>query len=733
MTSTTRAASPQRARATETKDTYVVGKLREMYRAFPVAEQHRKQLRRIDCDITFVRAVRASDFENGSLRQTYRDSFLCLVRLGERLEHQFSIFKEIPLIYSPHEDLQGRYIKNLDLLFDLLPEDRSSIDRSVVLIYARNVHTQQVESISDSRTRLVLLPDLPEIGDNTGESQADNGTNIIMSRITGTLYSTDLYAQKTPVTQDQFFGRAQTLKEIRANIKNGQISGVFGLRKSGKTSILKQLDITAPDDQCYVYYDLEKCDSPKYGRPIPNLLISLADLVRDHLKKKGAWVAGVASFIDKSRAASEYATVDNFQRMMNETLKNRRNVTITLVLCLDEIEHLLPYDVDSMPLGANQDEIARFFGLLRALMQENPNFSFILAGITGYAFEKSQVYGRSNPLFQLSAPIWLSSLTLEDSSTLLRKIGARQGMTWSDEAIDLAWQESGGHPLFLRKIASMAFSSLDPARLDTARVTRQDVALHIADFQSVSASVANQILAHYFEFYREDQEILELNWDKEASQREIRETFPDSIQRVLDLGLVASEGSGFTPMPLLKMGAPGLLAQRRSLHPITAARVHELVSAGENNEVEFKESFSVPLSNPSVPEKEIQWSALRAVLGFSNAEGGTLLIGVRDNGTVVGLAPDISKYGSADTLIRRVNDLIERHVSKAFLTTNCRLDLIVDPADGNQVLAIQVLRSTEAIFLSKQLVQKSNTDSVYVRVNSQTNELKGKEILAFSR
>lgn len=704
-----------------------------MCREFPVAEQHRRQLRRIDSDITFVRQVLDRDFDNGSLRQTYRGTYLCLVRLGERLEHQFSIYKEIPLVYSPYEDLQSRYIKNLHLLFALLPDDRSSIDMSVVLFYAKNAHIQQVESLSSSRNRLVLLPDPSTSGVEGGDSQADDGTSTIMARITNSIYSTDLYAQKTPVTGDQFFGRTEALKEIRANVKNGQISGVFGLRKSGKTSLLKELDITAPADQCYIYYDLEKCDSPKYGRPIPELLASLADLIREHLKKKKAWVAGVADFVDKSRTISGYATVDNFHRMMNETLKNKRNVSTTLVLCLDEIEHLLPYDMDSVPLGQSQDEIARFFGLLRALMQENPNFNFIIAGITGYAFEKSQVYGRSNPLFQLSAPIWLSSLTLADSSKLLQDVGLRQGMTWSEEAAELTWQESGGHPLLLRDLASRTFSSLNPARLDTAHITAQDVQRRVESFRSASTGVAGEILAHYFQFYPDDKEVLELAWNENVSERDIRDSFGDSVQRLIDLGLVTSEESEFLPMPLLRMGEPNLIANHLSIRPITDREVHELASAGENNEVEFKESFMVPLHNGSVPAKEIQWAALRAILGFANAYGGTLLIGIRDDGTVAGLAPDIDRSGSADSLIRKVNQAIEEHITKSFLSANCRIDLVTLPDEGAQVLVVQVLRSRDLIFLSREIGSKSSTGVLYVRVNSQTSQLTGKDILDYRR
>lgn len=69
----------------------------------------------------------------------------------------------------------------------------------------------------------------------------------------------------------------------------------------------------------------------------------------------------------------------------------------------------------------------------------------------------------------------------------------------------------------------------------------------------------------------------------------------------------------------------------------------EVINLGrESGEVEFKTSIVYPV-NRSLPDMKQQSEViLRAIAGFLNANGGTLYIGVADNGNVTGLANDYS-------------------------------------------------------------------------------------------
>lgn len=63
----------------------------------------------------------------------------------------------------------------------------------------------------------------------------------------------------------------------------------------------------------------------------------------------------------------------------------------------------------------------------------------------------------------------------------------------------------------------------------------------------------------------------------------------------------------------------------------TEARVEALVEAGESPEVEFKGTLRTNLHSKTQDERVV-WSMLRTITGFLNNNGGTLIVGVMDDG-----------------------------------------------------------------------------------------------------
>lgn len=74
--------------------------------------------------------------------------------------------------------------------------------------------------------------------------------------------------------------------------------------------------------------------------------------------------------------------------------------------------------------------------------------------------------------------------------------------------------------------------------------------------------------------------------------------------------------------------------------PPTVTSIDELIAQGESLEVEFKSS-AFHSFKPEVPEKVITGSIIKTVAAFLNTEGGTLLVGVADDGTALGVDSDL--------------------------------------------------------------------------------------------
>ena len=81
--------------------------------------------------------------------------------------------------------------------------------------------------------------------------------------------------------------------------------------------------------------------------------------------------------------------------------------------------------------------------------------------------------------------------------------------------------------------------------------------------------------------------------------------------------------------------------------PVPSADLAELIQRGESDRLEFKSSARWNLHTRARDER-IEQVIAKTVAGFLNTDGGTLLIGVDDNGETVGLAADFAVVKSPD-------------------------------------------------------------------------------------
>lgn len=84
--------------------------------------------------------------------------------------------------------------------------------------------------------------------------------------------------------------------------------------------------------------------------------------------------------------------------------------------------------------------------------------------------------------------------------------------------------------------------------------------------------------------------------------------------------------------------------------------IRALIEQGENKETEFKETLRVDARSGAL-NKDLEKAVLKSIVGFMNADGGNLLIGVKDGGEVVGIERDIN------TLPKKNRDGFENHLN----------------------------------------------------------------------
>lgn len=90
-----------------------------------------------------------------------------------------------------------------------------------------------------------------------------------------------------------------------------------------------------------------------------------------------------------------------------------------------------------------------------------------------------------------------------------------------------------------------------------------------------------------------------------------------------------------------------------------------LIRGGESKDVEFKSSFRWSFQEEKINARVIQTAALKEIVAFLNSGGGTLLLGVSDDGSIVGIEYD--NYRNQDEYLRSLLSSIRERIGLRFV------------------------------------------------------------------
>jgi len=163
--------------------------------------------------------------------------------------------------------------------------------------------------------------------------------------------------------------------------------------------------------------------------------------------------------------------------------------------------------------------------------------------------------------------------------------------------------------------------------------------------------------------------------------------------------------------------------------PSAAVSVEEILAAGESKRIEFKSSATFDRTTLK-KNRDLEFAIAKTVAGFANSHGGTLLIGVDDNGQPVGLLDDYrlasQRRQDADGYENWLTSMLAEMLGK--VATTCLVVTFAKVGD-HDVCRLDVSPSKVPIFIRS---QKSSGD-FYVRLNNSTRLLNTAEALEYNR
>ena len=150
------------------------------------------------------------------------------------------------------------------------------------------------------------------------------------------------------------------------------------------------------------------------------------------------------------------------------------------------------------------------------------------------------------------------------------------------------------------------------------------------------------------------------------------------------------------------------------------SEISKIVQTGESDSTEFKSTLRWNLHTDKA-DKKIENTCLKTIAAYLNSDGGALLVGVDDDGKVLGLQQD--RFANEDKLLLHWNSLVKAHLGVEF--TQLIRSQIYD-LEGQRILLVQCLRSPKPVFF-----RRDNDEVFYVRTGNGTHQLKPSEVLAY--
>lgn len=118
----------------------------------------------------------------------------------------------------------------------------------------------------------------------------------------------------------------------------------------------------------------------------------------------------------------------------------------------------------------------------------------------------------------------------------------------------------------------------------------------------------------------------------------------------------------------------------------------------ENNFIEYKSSLRVCLKE-NKPMQYVEHSILKTINGFQNSEGGTLYIGIEDDGNILGLDRDFLSFGpkGKDGFLLHFDNMIINGLGKE---QQADVSIKFEAVDGKEFGIVEVSASNKPVFLT---------------------------------
>lgn len=378
-----------------------------------------------------------------------------LVKPTVALEDTLGISREIVVILHPYDSFEARDLELYEMVYKQFSNENRVERICYAIISQCSDIEKQIDIYSGGKTESQVI--IPFTYDSF--STANQNHYFLRDRFWKFFHSRDLFDLKSPLKKDYyFFGRNEISTKIIHNHKRGENTGLFGLRKTGKTSIIYDIIRKAPHWEAQGV--LIDCENTSFNMRRWNSAL--------YYVIQRVYEAFSISFPDSE---SEY-TIENagylFEKRIKEVSDNNK---CTILLLFDEIENISFGKSASVHWRKDLDFVLFWQSVRSAFQHSNDVFTFCLLGTNPKCVEDATILGADNPIFNGISADFIPGFSQKQIREMVRRLGRLMGITFEEGIYSRLTEDYGGHPFLVRQLCSEIAKTYAerPVKIDRSR------------------------------------------------------------------------------------------------------------------------------------------------------------------------------------------------------------------------------------------------------------------------
>jgi predicted HTH transcriptional regulator len=145
-----------------------------------------------------------------------------------------------------------------------------------------------------------------------------------------------------------------------------------------------------------------------------------------------------------------------------------------------------------------------------------------------------------------------------------------------------------------------------------------------------------------------------------------------------------------------------------------------MINNGETHQMEFKATLRTNL-HTNQRDPKMEFTVMRTLAGFLNANGGILTIGVNDDGSPLGI--EVDSFENEDKMALHLVNLVK---SQLGITNMALIHIHFDDFENHRVLIVECSRAVKPVYM-----KDGSNERFFIRTGPSTTELSTKEAVEY--